>query len=67
MQQESDRLTCDMGLKVPQNCRRRLAANEGKLLLSGVIDLWMFRSMAEGIRWIHLAAFGSSGLFSVWR
>jgi hypothetical protein len=37
-------------------CCGRLAANEGHLLLSVVIELWMFRSMAEGIRRIHLAA-----------
>jgi hypothetical protein len=41
---------------VPQNCCGRLAGNEGHLVLSGMIELWMFRSMAEGIRRIHLAA-----------
>jgi len=55
VQQDSDRLTCDMELKVRQNCCGRAAANEGQLLPSGVTDLSMFRSMAEGIRRIYLA------------
>jgi hypothetical protein len=44
-----------MGLKVSQNCCGRLAANKGTVL-SWVIELWMFRSMAEGSRRINLAA-----------
>ena len=44
-----------MGLKVSQNCCGRLAANEGHLVLSWVIELWMFRPMAEGSRRIRLA------------
>jgi hypothetical protein len=55
VQQQSDRLTCDMGLKGSQNCCGRLVANEGTVL-SWVIELWMFRSKAEGSRRIHLAA-----------